>query len=475
MKKDDFFWGGSIAAHQTEGSWQVGGKGPAIMDFLTQGSKDKPREITETIKADLRYPSHQGIDFYNQYADDIKLFKEMGFTALRISFDWSRIFPLGDEREPNEEGLAFYDQVIDALLENDIEPIVTLYHFEMPVGLVKKYGGWSNRQLIDSYVHYCETVFRFFAKKVKYWVTFNEINHLDPQTPQSDIFTYLIAGRKYSTMANPAAELAQIGYNMALASVKAVALAHAVNDENKVGCVFGLNPIYASDCQPDNVLQAFLENDRDYYQIDAMTRGNFPKYKLKQYEGLGIDITIEADDAQAFATGKLDFIGLNYYMSSITSANVDTSQEEGLFGGTKNPFLQQSDWGWAIDAVGIRYVLNYLYRKYELPILITENGLGAEDELAADGNIYDPYRIQYLREHIVAVQKAMSEDHVEVLGYLTWGPIDLVSATTGEMRKRYGFIYVDQDDHGNGTLKRIRKQSFFWYKKVIASNGADLT
>lgn len=474
MKQGKFLWGGSIAAHQTEGNWQEGGKGPAIMDFVTQGGKDQPRLITDTIEPNLTYPSHQGIDFYNRYEDDIKLFKEMGFTALRISFDWSRIFPEGDELEPNKAGLTFYEGVIDTLLASGIEPIVTLYHFEMPLTLVKKYGSWKNRRLIAFYLHYCETVFQFFNHKVKYWVTFNEINHLDPQTPQSDIFTYLIAGLKYSEMKNPVEDLARIGYNMSLASVKAVALAHEINSDNQVGCVFGLNPIYAYDCHPENVLQGFFENDRDYYQIDAMTRGNFPKYKLRRYQDMGINLEVGIDDAQAFALGKLDFVGLNYYMSSISMPKALSDQKTSLFGGIQNPFLKQSDWGWAIDAIGIRYVMNYLYRKYELPILITENGLGATDTKAADNAIHDAYRIQYLREHIEQVKKAMDEDYVETLGYLTWAPIDLVSATTGEMSKRYGFIYVDIDDEGNGTYKRYKKDSFYWYKKVIATNGENL-
>lgn len=469
----DFFWGGSIAAHQCEGAWQEGGKGLAIMDFVTKGSNKEPRLITDMIDPNLDYPSHLGIDFYHHYQEDIQLFKEMGFTALRISIDWSRVFPKGDEQEANQEGLDFYRKVIDELLANGIEPIVTLYHFELPIHLVKKYGSWKNRQVIDFYLHYCETVMRAFDGKVKYWITFNEMNHLDPQSKQSDIFTYLIAGLKYSEMSNPAEELAQIGYNMTLAGVRAVCLGHEINSENKIGCVFGLNPIYSYDCQPDNVLKAFLDNARDYYQIDAMCNGNFPKYKMSEYQALKIDLENQPQDIEDFAKGSIDFIGLNYYMSSISEPIKPLEGEVALFGGIQNPYLEQSKWGWGIDPTGIRYVMNYLYKKHELPIIITENGLGAVDQVE-DGAVHDEYRIDYLEKHIKTVKQAMEEDFVECFGYLTWGPIDLVSATTGEMSKRYGFIYVDLDNEGKGSLNRSKKDSFDWYKNVIASNGETL-
>ncbi|WP_368252077.1 family 1 glycosylhydrolase [Enterococcus sp. 2201sp1_2201st1_B8_2201SCRN_220225] len=469
----DFFWGGSIAAHQCEGAWQEGGKGPAIMDFVTKGSNHEPRQITSQIEEGLDYPSHVGIDFYHHYKKDIALFAEMGFTALRISIDWSRIFPKGDEQAPNQAGLDFYDSVIDELLAHGIEPIVTLYHFELPIHLVHQYGSWKNRQVIDFYLHYCETVMKFYDSKVRYWVTFNEMNHIDPQSEQSDIFTYLIAGLKYSEMEKPIEELAKIGYNMTLAAVKAVRLGHEINPENKIGCVFGLNPIYSYDCQPDNVLKAFLDNDRDYYQIDAMCKGRFPKYKMKQYEVLKLDLENQASDEEDFREGSIDFIGLNYYMSSISKPVTSVAGEAALFGGLQNPHLEQSKWGWGIDPVGIRYVLNYLYRKYELPIIITENGLGAVDQVEA-GTVHDDYRIDYLQKHMKAVKQAVEEDFVECFGFLTWGPIDLVSATTGEMSKRYGFIYVDLDNEGQGSLERLKKDSFYWYQETIATNGESL-
>ena len=468
----NFLWGGSIAAHQCEGSWQAGDKGPAIMDFVTKGSKQSAREITSTILSDKEYPSHKGIDFYNRYQEDIALFKEMGFTALRISIDWSRIFPKGDETLPNQTGLDYYERVIDTLIENKIEPIVTLYHFEMPIHLVHAYGSWANRQLVEFYLHYCETVMRHFDGKVKYWVTFNETNHLVPETQEADIFTYLVAGLKYSEMQNPDEELAMIGYHMCLASVKAVRLAHEINVDNVVGCVFGLNPIYPVNCDPENVLKAYLENEEDYYQIDAMCNGAFPRYKLQEYKKKGIEIFISEEDKQDFKMGRIDFIGLNYYMSSVSAPKLEAGEGKSIFGGMPNPYLAQSKWGWGIDSGGIRYTMNYLYRKYSLPLIITENGLGAIDTLGEDKTIHDQYRMDYLTKHIDAVEKAMKEDNVECFGYLVWGPIDLVSASTGEMSKRYGFIYVDLDDAGNGKMDRYKKDSFYWFKETIERKKA---
>lgn len=471
----NFLWGGSIAAHQCEGAINEGNKGVGLMDLVTVGAYGQPRDIHTEFKAGCRYPSHKGIDFFHRYKEDIALFAEMGFKALRISIDWSRIFPKGDEEEPNQAGLDFYHAVVDELLMQDIEPIVTLYHFEMPIHLVTEYGSWKNRQVVDFYLKYCETMFRSFNHKVKYWVTFNEMNHIDPQSEASDIFTYIIAGLKFSEIADKKRTLAVIGYNMTIASCLAVNLARKINPENKVGCVFGIEPVYPVDCNPENVLNAYKQMDRDFYQIDAMCNGAFPKYKLKEYEAIGIKLEIDERDQAAFKNGTLDFIGMNYYASSVAAYEGAEDQASALFGGLQNPFLEVSKWGWAIDPVGIRYLLNYTYRKYGLPIMITENGLGAVDEVATDGHIHDAYRIDYLKKHILEVKKAIELDQVDCIGYLTWGPIDLVSATTGQMSKRYGFIHVDLDDEGKGSLKRTRKDSFDWYKQTIKENAANIT
>lgn len=462
-----FLWGGSIAAHQCEGAWKEDGKGLGIMDLVTGGTCDRPREILKGLDPQKRYPSHEGIDFYHQYREDIRLLAGMGFTALRISIDWSRIFPGGDDEEPNQKGIAHYQDVVDQLLRWNIEPIVTLYHFEMPYHLAETYGGWKNRKTIDFYLRFCETMFQALKGRVKRWVTFNEMNHLDPENGTSDLFTYMISGVRYNDMENPRQDLARIGYHMTLAGAKAAALAHKADPENQVGCVFGLTPIYPRDCHPEHVMGAFLEMNREFYQMDAMCRGKFPAYKEAEYRALGISLEREAGDEKAFADGIPDFVGINYYSSSVGHCKEDKEATETIFGGVQNPYLKTSRWGWAVDPVGLRYILNYVYRRYGLPVMVTENGLGAEDIPGPEGTVEDDYRIEYLSQHIEQMKKAVLIDGVECIGYLTWGPIDLVSATTGEMKKRYGFIYVDKQDDGTGTLKRTKKKSYEWYQKVI--------
>jgi 6-phospho-beta-glucosidase len=463
----DFLWGGSIAAHQCEGAFEADGKGLAIMDLVSVGDFGDVRAIHETIHEGVRYPSHTGIDFYHHYREDIKLLAELGFKALRISIDWSRIFPKGDEPEPNEKGIAFYQAVVDELLKYNIEPIVTLYHFEMPIHLVTQYGSWANRKVVDYYVRYCQTMFNSLKGKVRYWVTFNEMNHLDPQTEVSNIFTYILSGLKYSELSDKAQTLATIGYNMTLASCQAVALGHQIDSNNQIGCVFGIEPVYPVDCDPKNVLKAFKQMDRDFYQIDAMCNGQFPEYKLREYGAQDIQLLVSSEDQEIFKNGRIDFIGMNYYASSVAEYEGAAEKESALFGGLNNPYLETSSWGWTIDPVGLRYLLNYTYRKYGLPILVTENGLGAVDEVDSHGQIHDDYRIEYLKKHINELKKAVEIDQVDCFGYLMWGPIDLISATTGQMSKRYGFIHVDQNDDGTGTLQRRKKDSFYWFQKMI--------
>lgn len=471
--RKDFLWGGSIAAHQCEGAWNEDGKGIGMMDVVTKGSRVKAREIHDSLQEGFVYPSHFGIDFYHKYKEDIALFAQMGFKALRISIDWARIFPNGDDKEPNLKGIEHYQKVVDTLIEYGIEPIVTLYHFEMPLAIINKYGSWTNRKTIDLYLRYCQVMFKALKGKVKYWVTFNEMNHIDCQEEHSDFFTYFVAGLKYSTLEDPQKTLAISAYHMTLASVKAVILAHEIDPSYQVGCVFGLTPYYPYSCKPADVMESFKNMYRDLYQIDAMCYGKFPEYKLREYEKLGIDINVQEDDKKAFENGKLDYLGINYYASEVSVADSDDDMERAMFGGVKNPYLQDSLWGWAIDPTGLRYILNFIERKYQLPIIITENGLGAIDVLE-DGKVHDDYRISYLQQHLSELKKAVIEDGVDCFGYLMWGPIDLISATTGEMAKRYGFIYVDQDDDGHGTHQRIKKDSYFWYQKVIETNGNDL-
>lgn len=471
----DFFWGGSIAAHQCEGAWDEGGKGLAMMDLVAAGSVDTPRHISRDFEPGFTYPSHTGIDFYHRYKEDIALFAEMGFKALRISVDWSRIFPHGDDPEPNEEGLAYYHAVIDELIAHGIEPIVTLYHFEMPVAVVREHRSWLSRETIELYLRFVRTVVESLKSKVRYWATFNEMNHIDPMSEATDIFIYMITGLTGADLADRPRDLATLGYYMTVASMRAVHLIHQIDPSAQVGCVFGITPMYPKTCRPADVLAAFKGMDRDFYQIDAMCTGAFPAYKLREYEREGIALDYRPEDAEAFAADRLDWIGMNYYSSEVIEAGVSAEGESGgFFGGLKNPYLEQSRWGWTIDPTGLRYLLNYAYRRYGLPLMVTENGIGAIDTVADDGRVHDGYRTAYLREHIGAVMDAVELDGVDCRGYLMWGPIDLVSATTGEMRKRYGFIYVDKQDDGSGTYDRSRKDSFYWYQEAIASNGGTI-
>ena len=467
----DFLWGGSIAAHQCEGGYQEGHKGLGMMDFVTTGSYEIPRHISKELEEGYCYPSHTGIDFYHRYKEDIKLFAQMGFKALRISIDWSRIYPKGDEKEPNEEGLRYYHDVIDTLLTYGIEPMVTLYHFEMPMHIVTQYHSWLSRDTIELYLKFVRTVVSSLKGKVHHWITFNEMNHIDPTSEVTDIFTYMITGLKYSELEDKKQSLALLGYHMTLAGVKAIPIIKEIDPDNQVGCVFGITPYYPKTCKPEDVLTAFKAMDRDFYQIDAMCYGKFPSYKLKEYERNDIDIHMTKEDETAFANGQLDYIGLNYYASEVISDHNDTEDKTSYFGGLENPYLKRSNWGWQIDPVGLQYLLNYTYHRYGLPLIITENGLGANDVISEDGGIHDEYRIEYLNAHIKCIMDSVQEDGVDCFGYLMWGPIDLVSATTGEMKKRYGFIYVDKQDDGTGTYERRKKDSFDWYQRVIASNG----
>lgn len=472
--QDNFLWGGSLSANQCEGAWNIDGKGIGLMDVLTAGDVDHDRIIHDEKMSGFIYPSETGVDFYHRYQEDIKLFSEMGFKTLRISIDWTRIYPNGDDKKPNEKGIQHYQNVVDTLLAFNIEPIITLYHSEMPLAIVKNYGSWTDKRTIDLYLRYCKTMFEALKGKVKHWVTFNEMNHIDSQMKLSDFFTCFVTGLQYSKMENPSQTLATCAYNMTVASVKAVSLAHEIDEDNKVGCVFGLTPYYPHSCNPNDVMKAFTDMNRDLYQVDAMCYGKFPEYKIREYERLGISLDISEEDREAFQKGTLDFLGINYYASEVSIAEVKEGMDAGFFGGIKNPYLKNSDWGWAIDPIGLRYLLNYVDRKYQLPILITENGLGAADELDNDGKIHDSYRIEFLQKHLSELKKAILEDGVNCIGYMMWGPIDLVSGTTGEMKKRYGFIYVDKQDDGSGTYDRIPKDSFYWYQKVIQTNGENL-
>ena len=470
----DFLWGGAVAAHQVEGGWNVGGKGVSICDVLSGGSVSVDRVITDGVKEGYRYPNHEATDFYHRYKEDVALFAEMGFKCFRTSIAWTRIFPNGDETKPNEAGLQFYDDLFDELLKYNIEPVITLSHFEMPYHLVKEYGGWKNRKVIDFFVHYADTVMRRYKSKVKYWMTFNEINNQkDHSYP---LFGYCCSGVVFNESERPEETMYQVVHHELVASAKVVKLGHAINPDFKIGCMISFVPLYPYSCNPDDMMYS-AESMHDRFLFgDVHMRGEYPSYALKEWERKGYNIEMAPEDAQILKEGCADYVGFSYYMSNAVKADqVGTGKGlTGFAGSVPNPHVKASDWGWQIDPVGLRYSLNILYERYQKPLFIVENGFGAIDKIEPNGEINDDYRIEYLKAHIEQMKKAVTVDGVDLMGYTPWGCLDCVSFTTGEYRKRYGFIYVDKNDDGSGTMARSRKKSFNWYRDVISSNGEKL-
>ena len=469
----DFLWGGAFAAHQFEGGWNEGGKGPSVVDVLTAGAHGVPREITQTVEEDKFYPNQVASDFYHRYKEDIKLFAGMGLKCLRTSIAWTRIFPNGDELEPNEEGLKFYDDVFDELLKYGIEPVITLSHFELPLHLAREYGGFRSRKVVDCFERFAKVCFERYKNKVKYWMTFNEINNqMDTGNP---LFFWTNSGVVVEEGEDPKAVLYKVAHNELLASAKAVIAGKEINPEFKIGCMVSHVPIYPYSCNPDDVMAAEEAMRQRYFFADVHCRGHYPSYALKEFEREGYDIGMEEGDAEILAKGTVDYVGFSYYMSTTVKSDVHNENtgdivNGALSNGVENPYIESSDWGWAIDPVG----LNRFYDRYELPVFIVENGFGAVDKVSEDGKIHDQYRIDYLKKHIEQMELAVNYDGVDLMGYTPWGIMDLVSFTTGEMKKRYGMIYVDRDNEGNGTMERSCKDSYYWYKQVIKSQGEDL-
>ncbi|MCI8745835.1 MAG: 6-phospho-beta-glucosidase [Lachnospiraceae bacterium] len=471
MRKD-FLWGGATAANQCEGGWQEGKRGMALVDVIPYGENRMPvmegRMDYRELPADSIYPGREAIDLYGHYKEDIALFAEMGFRCYRFSLSWSRIFPTGEETKPNEEGLKFYEALIDELLQYGIEPVVTICHFDIPLNLVDKYGSWRNRKVIDFYLNYCDAVFRYFKGKVRYWITFNEINMLMH-------LPFMGAGIRFEQGENELAVKYQAAHNELTASAYAVKLAHEINPEYQVGCMLAAGSVYPYSCRPEDVWESMKRDRENYFFIDVQARGEYPAYAKKLLEQKGIQLEMGPWDTRILKEHTVDFISLSYYNSRCVRADGQGEASGGnVFASAKNPYLECSQWGWPIDPLGLRITLNALYDRYQKPLFIVENGLGARDELDENGRIADDYRIDYLKAHILAMMDAADEDGVDLIGYTPWGCVDLISATTGEMSKRYGFIYVDKDDKGNGTWKRVRKKSFFWYREVIEANGENL-
>ncbi|MDT2570352.1 6-phospho-beta-glucosidase [Enterococcus raffinosus] len=472
--KENFLWGGAVAAHQLEGGWQDGGKGISVADVMTVGAHGVPRRITEGVLEGENYPNHEAIDFYGRYKEDVKLFAELGLKCFRTSIAWTRIFPNGDDAEPNEAGLQFYDDLFDECLKYNIEPVITLSHFEMPYHLVTEYGGWRNRKMIEFFARFAEVCFTRYKDKVKYWMTFNEINN--QANYKEDFAPFTNSGLKFESGDDREKIMYQAAHYELVASAKAIEIGHKINPKFDIGCMIAMVPIYPYSCSPSDMMSATVAMQRRYWFTDVHCKGRYPSYmkayfKRKQFE---LDITLE--DEEQLTKGTVDYIGFSYYMSFAIKDHdkgpaYDYDEANDL---VENPYVKASEWGWQIDPTGLRYAMNWFNDRYELPLFIVENGFGAVDEIAEDGEIHDEYRIDYLREHIEAMQEAVIYDGIDLMGYTPWGFIDLVSAGTGEMKKRYGFIYVDKNNEGEGTLDRSKKDSFHWFQEVIASNGETL-
>ena len=464
---DGFLWGGAVAANQCEGAYNEDGKGLSTQDVTPRGIKGPVTKEPTPDNMKL-----VGIDFYHRYKDDIKLFAEMGFKVFRTSIAWSRIFPNGDDKEPNEKGLQFYDDLFDELLKHGIEPLVTISHYETPLNLSVQYDGWINRDMISFYERYVRTIFKRFGGKVKYWLTFNEIN--------SVLHEPFLSGGIYTDKSRlKKQDLYQAIHHELVASALATKIGHEMMPGCKIGCMILSMPMYALTSNPDDVIAAMKSDHMNTFFGDMHVRGQYPGYMKRYFRENNIQIQMEDGDEELLKDHTVDFVSFSYYMSICEAADHSAAQagEGNLMGGVTNPYLKQSEWGWAIDPQGLRYVLNQFYDRWQKPLFIVENGLGAIDELVTqpDGTktVLDDYRINYLRDHLIQVGEAV-EDGVPVMGYTSWGCIDLVSASTAELKKRYGFIYVDRNDDGTGTLNRYKKKSFDWYKNVIASNGESL-
>lgn len=463
----NFLWGGATAANQCEGAYNEDGKGLDIQDVLPHGFGPRTAEPTsDNLKL-------RAIDYYHHYREDIALFAEMGFKVYRFSIAWSRIYPTGEEEEPNEKGLAFYDAVLDECEKYGIEPLVTISHYETPLALAEKYNGWSDRRMISLYLKYCQTLFTYFRGRVHYWITFNEINSILRQPFMSGGI-----GTPKDQLTNQ--DLYQAVHHELVASAKAVKMAHEIDPANQVGCMVVGITVYPLSPDPDDILKVMgLDNDC-YLFLDVQCRGAYPYFAAKRFEKLNVKLDIQDDDLDALKN-TVDFLAFSYYSSNCVSA--DPSKGEPSRSNMtpelrKNPYLKVTEWGWQIDPKGLRYTLNRFYARYQKPLFIAENGLGANDVLIDDGKgsktVIDDYRIAYMREHLKQVKLAIEEDGVPVIGYTAWGCIDLISCSTAEIRKRYGMIYVDLNPDGTGTLNRYRKKSFWWYKNVIATNGEEL-
>ena len=477
----DFLWGGATAANQFEGAWNVDGRGPATSDTSRAVAPEERKSMGSEFNSPMTrakldaalndteglYPKRWGSDFYHHYKEDIALYTEMRFKTFRMSIAWSRIFPNGDDATPNEAGLAFYDKVFNELNKYGIEPLVTLSHYEFPIHLITEYGGWKNRKVIDCFVHYAETVFNRYKDKVKYWLTFNEINIIG-------MTGYLSGGLLFDDGKLNLQEMYQAAHHQFVASSLATKVGHEINPDFKIGCMLARMQAYPATCNPDDVMEEIKKDHENLFFSDVQVRGKYPSYAKHFFKENNIELEIADGDLEILEKYPVDFMSFSYYMSSIARKQKSGEETAGnLILSESNPYLEASDWGWQIDPVGLRITLSKLYDRYQVPLMVVENGLGALDKVEEDGSIHDQYRIDYLEYHVKQMYEAI-EDGVDLMGYTWWGCTDLVSASTSEMSKCYGFVYVDADDQGNGSFDRSRKDSFFYYKDLIATRGANI-
>ncbi|SHL26238.1 6-phospho-beta-glucosidase [Anaerocolumna jejuensis DSM 15929] len=485
MKKfpESFLWGGAIAASQADGAWQEGGKGVDTQDlryFDTKWDKTRRTEnrninMTSEIftkalaeKEDEHYPFRFGIDFYHTYKEDLALMEEMNMKIFRTSINWARIFPNGDDAEPNEEGLRFYKDLFMECHNRGMKVFATILHYNIPVHLVNEYGGWKNRKTIEFYVNYVETIAKGFGNLVDYWLPFNEIN-CSRFNPYNGCCIIKDQEKDYIST------IFQCAHHQFVANALAIRKIHELLPGSKVGGMIARFTTYPLTCKPEDVMETILEeNYKNYFYTDIMARGKYPSYTDRMFDSLKVAIQKVEGDDELLKANTVDFLAFSYYMSMTTTTDVQQEKASGnLVSGNKNPYLEASEWGWQIDPIGLRISLNQMYDRYQLPLFIAENGIGARDVLEEDGSIHDDYRIAYMREHVKQMKEAVS-DGVDLLGYTAWGIVDIISCGTIEMSKRYGVIYVDQDETGHGSKKRYKKDSFSWYKKCIDSNGEDL-
>ena len=467
----NFLWGGAVAANQLEGAWDEDGKGLCIADInefrddidITKKYNEEVTSayIKEALESKTKiFPKRHGINFYHTYKEDLKLLAELGLKTFRTSINWARIFPNGDDKEPNEAGLKFYDNLFDEMLKYNMVPMITISHYEMPLNLTINYKGWYSREVIEIFEKYCKTVFDRYHDKVKHWIIVNQINLIGHES-----FNHL--GVAEDLVDDLQSAKYQAVHNEMVSCARATKYAHETYPDLKIGMMLCGGPSYAATCKPEDQLAALRHNQMEYFYADVLLRGYYPGYAYRFFEDRNIKVIFGKNDEEDLKN-TCDFFSFSYYYTRIVTKESFEKGNEAI----RNTELPANPWGWTIDPIGFRIMLNEFWDRYQKPIYITENGVGYYDKVE-NGKIYDDYIVNYFREHLIQMKEAI-KDGVDIRGYYAWGPIDIVSCSSSEMSKRYGFIYVDLDDYGKGTGKRIKKESFAWYQNVIATNGEKL-